>query len=369
MRDKGQLYFATNREIHDLLYSAKQKVTEAVLHDLLRDRGIFCSPRESRESLVKYLALLSHDYADVCGILEKGESSRRGEKTTTVTLNTALTAEELKEVVEAYQAEELQEEVRSHKKSAHEFAMKVTYAEFDYSKTRLLQRQDRDAEILFTKVGETTQVRVPATERAHSMVEKLKVLIESKKKQPVQMVEIELTGLATPEQRTTFFTKLISTLPDYSLVTVSRLRVAHAPPSFGADDLDLDDEEVNEAEEAMLGVIENVALTGENLIASEMYQELRAKGFFVTSVTWRSKQNAAPYTMIECDAGFGDRQAGRGFRYSIHGSLRFKAGQYAKNIRPVSELERASILAMIEQTARNVLASLLSDADAATRGG
>jgi len=52
MRDPGQLYFATNKEIHDLLYSAKQKVTEGTLHELLRDRGIFCSPQESRDALV-----------------------------------------------------------------------------------------------------------------------------------------------------------------------------------------------------------------------------------------------------------------------------------------------------------------------------
>ena len=91
MRDPGQLYFATNKEIHDLLFSAKQKVTESVLHELLRDRGIFCSPDDSRDALVRYLSHLPHDYADVCGVLERREAAKRGEKTATVAINTELT--------------------------------------------------------------------------------------------------------------------------------------------------------------------------------------------------------------------------------------------------------------------------------------
>lgn len=362
MRDPGQLYFATNKEIHDILYSAKLKVTESVLHELLRDRGIICAPKESRETLVKYLSLLPHDYSDVCGILERREAARRGEKTATVAINVALTADELKEVVAEYQKAEIHEAVRSHKKSDTEFVMNVTYSDFDYSKTRLLQRQDRDAEIEFAQIDGRTEVRIPATDRARAIVEKLKERIEEKKKLQLQVEEIELTGLKTAEERTTFFTKLISTLPGFPLETVSRLRVAHASVELDEGDIDID--EVNEAEEKMLGVVENVALSGDNLVASEMYQELKTKGFFITSITWRAKQKADPFSIIECDAGFEEGQSGRKFRYSIHGALRFKSGKYTKNIRPVSDDEKASLLAMIERTTRTVLADLLAVAEA-----
>lgn len=362
MRDPGQLYFATNKEIHDLLFSAKQKVTEAVLTELLRDRGIFCSPAESREALVQYLSLLPHDYADVCGILERREASKRGEKTTTISLNIALSAEELKEIVSDYQKAEVQEVVRAYRKSESEFFMNVTYSEFDYSKTRLLQRQDRDAELIFTNVGGRTEIRLPATDRARAMVDKLRDRIEAHKKAAVQLEEIELTGLTSPEARTTFFTRLISSLSDFPLMSVSRLRVAHSTSEQQDDDLDIDSDEVDEAEEKMLGVVENVALSGENLVASDMYQELKSKGFFITSITWRAKQNVYPYAIIECDAGFEDRQGGKKFRYSIHGALKFKSGVYTKNIRPVSEQDRSILLALIEKTARAVLDQLLTEA-------
>lgn len=368
MRDPGQLYFATNKEIHDLLFSAKQKVTEAVLHELLRDRGIFCSPAETRDTLARYLSVLPHDYADVCGILERREASKRGEKTATVSLNTELTPDELKEVVAEYQKSEVQEVVRSHKKSETEFVMNVTYSEFDYSKTRLLQRQDRDAELVFTKVGNRTEVRIPATDPARAMVEKLKERIEAQKKATIQLEEIELAGLTTAEQRTTFFTRLISSLPNFPLETVSRLRVAHSTSEQEEDDIDIE-EDVSDAEEKMLGLVENVALSGENLVASEMYQELKEKGFFITSITWRAKQNVVPYAIIECDAGFEDRLAGKKFRYSIHGALKLKNGKYTKNIRPVEDPEKADLLAMIERTARSVLEQLKAEASNSDGGG
>jgi len=370
MRDLGQLYYATNKEIHDLLFSAKQKVTEGVLHELLRDRGIFCSPQDTRERLIDQLSMLPHDYADVCGILERRETSKRGEKTATVTLDISLTADELKEVVADYQKVEVREEVRSYKKSESEFVMNVEYSDFDYSKTRLLQRIDHEAAIQFAQVGGRTQIRIPATDKARSIVDKLKVAIEAKKMKPLKLEEIELTGLTSAEDRTTFFTKLITSLPDFQLDTVSRLRVAHAEAEAESDEVDLDEGDVGDAEEKMLGVVENVALSGDNLVASEMYQDLKSKGFFITSITWRARQSVSPYAIIECDAGFEDRQAGRKFRYSIHGALRFKNGSYTKNIRPVEEGEKAELLEKIERTARAVLASLLAkDTDPGTDGG
>ncbi|MDN8039280.1 hypothetical protein [Burkholderia vietnamiensis] len=368
MRDLNQLYYATNLEIRDLLLSAKQKITENVLHELLRDRGMFCSPHDSREALAERLSMLTHDYADVCGILERRETSKRGEKTATVSISTDLTPAELKEVVEEYQRDETQEKVRHHQKGATGFVMNVAYSDFDYSKTRLLQRQERDATIEFVKKDGRMELRLPATDKARAIVENLKGRIEEKTKQEIQLEEIELTELTSPEDRTTFFTRLISSLPQFPLENVSRLRVAHSN-SEQADDVDIENEEVEDAAEQMLGVVENVALTGENLVASEMYQELKEKGFFITSITWRARQTVDPYSIVEFDAGFEDKQAAKRFRYSVHGALRFKNGSYTKHIRPIDDVEKAQLLDMIEGTARKVLAELLAKTSAAEPDG
>lgn len=359
MNNSDQLYFATNKEVHDLLFSAKQRITEGVLHDLLRDRGIFCSPQETREVLVESISMLSHDYKDICGLIEAREHGRRGEKTASVRLNVALDAEELKAVVAAYQADASTEKVNSFKKSENEFVMNVEYSEYDYSKTKLVQRQVRDASINFIQKDGWTEIRIPATEKARSIIDKLTNEIEAKKKIQIKVDEIELSSLPAAEDRTMFFTKLISSLPSFPLDNVSRLRVAHADAQH-EDAVDLEDEGDADAEQKMLSVVRNVALAGDNLVASPMYQELKAAGFFITSITWRAKQNTSPYAIVEFDAGFEDRLAARKFRYSVRGVLRFNSGKYTKNLRPAEDGEKADLLAMVETTARKVLAALLA---------
>jgi hypothetical protein len=41
-------YCATDKEIHDALMSAKQKIGEKVLLELAKDRGIFYSAKDTR---------------------------------------------------------------------------------------------------------------------------------------------------------------------------------------------------------------------------------------------------------------------------------------------------------------------------------
>jgi len=174
MRDLSQLYYATNREIRDLLLSGKQRITENVLLELLRDRGMLCSPDEPRDALVERLSMLTHDYTDVCGLLERRESPRRGEKTSTISIDIPLTPEELKEFIEEYQKDESNEKVTHYKKSTDEFVMNVTYFDPDYSKTRLLQWQERNATIEFVKKDGRTELRLPATDKARAIVDNIK---------------------------------------------------------------------------------------------------------------------------------------------------------------------------------------------------
>src|SRR6218665_3292489 len=119
MSDRQQL-FATDKDIHDLLYSAKQRITQQVLHELARDRGLFYSAREDRGSLVDRLSLLVFEYKEVVGIIDRRESARRGEKTTSIIFDVPLTAEELKEVVAAYRTEKPHEVVNGFQRSTTE---------------------------------------------------------------------------------------------------------------------------------------------------------------------------------------------------------------------------------------------------------
>lgn len=364
MRDRKTYFFVTNKDIHDILSSAKQRLTEKVLQEMLRERGIFCSPSESREKLVDRLAVLIHDYKDILAIVERQEHARRNEKSTTTTLGVTLTQEELKDVVSDYQASQPNESVAAHKRGQSEYVMNLGYDEIDYSKTRLLQRQPRDAAIEFFLLDGQTLVRMPATEKAREVIKQLKTRIEAKKKQPISTEDIELTKLDSTAKRTLFFTKLISTLPNFGYLTVSKLRVAHGHAEDDGQDGDLDDVEVD-ADQEIAGIVHNVALNGEHLVESQMFKDLCARGFYITSITWRAREKTLPYKIIECHAGFEDREGGTRFRYSIQGALRFKGGEYTKNLQYVEDAEKATLLTMIETTARNVLKTLVVDDESA----
>lgn len=360
MFDKLQQYCATDKEVYDLLMSGKQRLTESVLHELAHDRGIFYSTKTTRDSIVDRLSLLTHDYYDIVGIIQRREHSRRSEKTTAVTLDVELTIEEIKEAVQAYQSEaRSNEKVTSHQRGSNGFVMNLEYDEIDYSRTRLIQRQRRDAGIEFDSKNGKTTVRMPATEKAKSVVANLKGKIEGIKKTEIPAEEIELTGLTKAEDRTSFFTSIISGISGYSLVTVTNLKVASGIREQYSDSVDLEEDEEDEsAKQEMLAIVHSVAINGENLVASQEYQQLRQRGFFITSITWRSKQIQDPYTMIQFDVGFENAHEGKGFRYAIRCAQRLKNGEYAKNFRPVDDNDKAILFELIENTARNVLSDL-----------
>lgn len=65
MPESKRLYCATDKEIFDVLMSSKQRITESVMLELAKDRGVFYSAKDSREILADSLSLLPHDYHDL----------------------------------------------------------------------------------------------------------------------------------------------------------------------------------------------------------------------------------------------------------------------------------------------------------------
>jgi len=120
-------YCATDKEIYDALMSAKQKISEKVLFELAKDRGIFFSAKDTREDLISAISLLPHDYHALNTLLEQREHSGRQEKLTSVTLPEALTAEKIKEVLKEYTEESpSDEQITYHAKGNNQVVATVT---------------------------------------------------------------------------------------------------------------------------------------------------------------------------------------------------------------------------------------------------
>lgn len=351
-------FFATDKDIFDLLASAKQKLTENVLREIARERGIFYSQNDSREDLADALSLLPFTLNELVDLMDRRETSRRNEKTTTITLDATLEADEIKAAIKEYQEEVgPTEKVDSHLKGANEVVLNVEYDEMDYSRTRLIQRQRHDATIQFVQQSGKTLVRLPASEKSQRIVENLTSRIESRRKAVVPREIIELDPDFGADERTAFFTRLMSELPGYKLKGVTNLRISPSKRSETEtdDEEDLDDDEREAASREMLVIVRSMALTGENLMASEEYQALRKRGFFITAITWRADQTSIPYDAPHLHAEFADGEACTGFKYSVKGIYRFQEGVYTKTARPADDAEREKLYGLLEATARKVL--------------
>ena len=113
----------------------------------------------------------------------------------------------------------------------------------------------------------------------------------------------------------------------------------------------------------MLSVVENVALNGKMLITSAEYQQLRQKGFFITSLTWISQQEYSPFNMWEFDAGIEDAREGKGFRYNVRGFYRKGKKAFTKTRIAVDDDEKQPLFPLIERTARQILSQLKKSPD------
>lgn len=359
-------YCATDKEIYDALMSAKQKISEKVLLELAKDRGIFFSPKDSREDLISAISLLTHDYHDLNTLLEQREHQGRQEKLTSVTLPEALTVEEIKEVLKEYTTESPPDEkVTHHAKGNDQVVATVKYSDVDYGKTRLIQRTPKEAGIEFHIENNKTVIRMPANDRIKGIFGKLKDKIDAKRKTEIPAIRIEIGEFESPALRTEFFTTLISDLKGFALKNVTSVKVERLKQEPEEGELQLeDDQESEEAKQEALALVKKVALKGETLLASEEYQSLAKKGFFITSIIWRSVLAKHPYPMIEFEAAFDEPMAGKGFKYFVRGAYNVVDKQYTKTIRPVDTEDKEKYLSIIEDTAANTIKELRTKAQA-----
>lgn len=366
-------YCATDKEIYDALMSAKQKINEKVLLELAKDRGIFYSAKDSRDDLVSAISLLPHDYNDLNTLLEQREHSGRQEKITSVTLPAALTTEQIRDVLREYIEESPEDEkVTQQVKDSNQIVANVKYSDVDYGKTRLVQRTPKEAAIEFHVSADKTVIRMPANDRVKTIYSKLKAKLDNKVKAEIPAIRIELGEFQSPALRTEFFTSLIRDLTSFSLRNVTSVKVERLSQEPEEGELSLDDDQETEvAKEEALALVKNVALKGETLLASEEYQSLTRKGFFITSIIWRSMLNKAPQPLVEFEAAFEDPVQGKGFKYFVRGAYRIVELQYTKTIRPVSAEDKEAYLGVIEETAAKVIRELRAKAqtDAESQGG
>jgi hypothetical protein len=337
--------------------SSKQQFNAGSLRDLARGRGILLSSADDRAVLADRLSAMVFGCEDIQAIQSAFDTAGRGEKTTSFRLNSALTPDDLKQIGEEYRESVGEDEkVVTRSVGTNGYAVDLEYTEIDFSKTRLRQRQTREAHIEFRIEGDHTVVTMPATEKARQAAEALRERLFARKQVDIGLEEVDLSGITDPEPRTAFFTKLIGSLPDFTLSDVMRVNADRADkPHATVLDEDSEEEEADEeASEQMLGIVKAMAFQGQSLLTSPQYQAMHDQGFFITSITWSAKRNVSPYQIVEFEAGFEEPAAGRGFRYNVRGWNTQRSGEYTKNVKPVPPEDKKKFLNMVERAAIDV---------------
>ncbi|AZF15444.1 hypothetical protein [Pseudomonas sp. R3-18-08] len=180
---KNPLYYcATDKEIFDVLKSAKQRLTEHVLLELAKDKGIFYSANEDRDDLAEKISLLPHDYYDLNVLLSRREQNNRSDKIKSETLNGSLTIEEIKEIAKEFQESPEEDEKVKIVQDGNKITVKIEYSDLNYAKSRLMQRIKKEADIEFEVNSKNTILRFPANSKGESIAKKLTNRIEEKRK-------------------------------------------------------------------------------------------------------------------------------------------------------------------------------------------
>ncbi|WP_026622594.1 hypothetical protein M728_005709 (plasmid) [Ensifer sp. WSM1721] len=361
MRDKHPRLFATDKELYDLMFSAKQRITDGVLHRLTRERGVFFGSATNRGDLADYISMTIHDLQDVIDLVKDAEPGTRGERTSSLTVKMKLDVSEIKDVIQEYaNTDGKNDKVAVPHKTSEAVIATVGYSEFDLSRTTLAQRQDKVASLDFRIEDDGVVIRFPANDKGRELVDILIEKLESKKKSAVPQERITVEDLS-PESRTRFFVNLVTKMTGFRLDTVTKLKVSAA--STEIDDLDADEDgetaEQEVAKSAMINLVKNVALSGNDLLVSKQYKQMEEDGFFITSIKWEATQTAHPFDRVEFEASFENAQEGTGFQYRARHSRRSeRTGTYPHNFKLPDDGVRKVLFSLLERTSRTVLAEI-----------
>lgn len=357
--DTNEQLYVTDRDVFEILLSSKQRLTQSALIDLAQDRSIFVSQKITREELSDYLSTLPHDYNDLSTLIERTEQTGRLEKTTFLELPNTVSVDDVKAALLEFEKELPKgDNINVPVTGRTSLVANFEYDELDYSRTRLAQRQRKQAQIEVKVESGRTVIRMPANEKAKGFVETITSKIESLKKEKLPSKQISLSGLTEPAQRNEFFLKLINSVARHKLQTVTAVKVNTFNRTPKDDEFE---DTVGEVNAELLAVVNNVALGGENVVLTDEFKQLTGRGFFIVALTWRAIQEDEPKDLIRFNVSFDDPVAGRGIKYAVRHAKRVDGDRFATSFKRLSDQRESAMFGALEAAANSALAELTGD--------
>jgi hypothetical protein len=385
-------YFADDKDIYDLLSAARLKLTPQKLIELARKRGIILSQDDDRGQLVEQISRLPFGWMDLNALMDATDTAERVEKTTSRSLSGAFELSDVREAVALVRETrgEVRGEVFKVEVLSNSVRVTVSYSELDPSKTRLVQRTQREFSLEFESRDGGVFVRHQDQPRAHEVLSELVDILKSAPEQSLDETRIELGGIRVASIRTQFFLQLIRGLKGFKFddvkgVKASRFSKTPSDSLVPVDDDEASSEELDPLSEAgaNLGItpdeadfvahVKEMALKGEGLLNTAQYEHLTKHDFFVRAMVWTADEEAPSGARVEFESAFDQPEAGTGFTYAVRGLYARKAdGEFRKGRASPTAVERTRLVRLLEDAAREAVTSVTkiamnsSDPSAAT---
>jgi hypothetical protein len=323
-------YYLDDKDIADLV--AGGDVSNRFLLSLLRRRGIFLpepSKNWPREELVKLFARQLFTWAEVNEINKETSSADREEKVEICKLTGVPAGLDIHAVLTELQTNRASSKNEAYvlsKKADGTTAVSVIYTELDPFLARPFQKRERALDIEIQTSGSELTIRYSSNQRASQIVEVLAGIIFEKDPTAIEATRIEFPGLKEPMLRTEFFSQLMEKVSGFKILDVQDVKVDNRlqdETSKGSEDND--DEEIdNETDEdvsanqvqVVKGLIKKAVFTGVSVLTSDIYQQLRESGYFISSINWKALEISADHE-VELRAEMADPIRFSDFRFDV----------------------------------------------------
>ncbi len=343
------IYIPTDKNIYDALQHKKVKQSDLVA--LLRRRNILVSPSLDKLELSIMISGLTIDYEDFIYITKLLENPNRKEKTTQSSVKAQVSDDEIKKACKMLIDADISDDTfKIVKSDSDTISLVVTYTDIDFTKTELRQRAIKKCEIEIQRENGELTFRMPSNEKAKTITSKLKENLSQVKGEELEEETISLENFIEAEARSYFFDRLINLVPGYSFENVSSVDVYHSIDSLDDDEDELDEEQAGR----FAGYIRKAVLAGNGVLESAEFNQLHARGFFISKIVWTCDENVTGGNRVEFEAQFGTPSSCTDFKYLVRGIYNYNDRTQEHNVTRRSalpkEIKKLNIL--LEQAAK-----------------
>ena len=317
-------FYFNDKDIEDIL--GNPRFSSRMLLQIARQRGIFLSPDDTKEEVVRYLSLQHFDWKGLTALTTRLNRDESEERRATVQLENVASLDAIEVAVSA-EKPDLEKDRQAIKvaKVGGRIVINGTYTDIDPTRSRAMQREERQYHVEVEMENGTVKAQYTHSGKAADLIARIvKRLQADDSTKQTSLKRISLSGIKDAALRTDFLLRLRSGMAGFRALDVLDLNVDHRfePEKAVAYEKSQVSEESTEdsdtAEEAEIkSMVRSAALHGNGLLTSEFYQRLREKGYYIYKVVWTGRELAGEGRVMEFEAGFDDPVRADGFSYDV----------------------------------------------------